>query len=287
MKKIVAVILLLCMVLTISACGKVKITMQDMYDAAQTEAMLANHKSVYVQEAMDGEVWFEKYTTKDYVFSYMPGDEEWVEFMTDDTCYCYAGDVHVLYLPVDPNGLHSFASDRAEKSAQNLLFEDCLDEIIESATKEDGRITVESVLSQKNLEMLAEDGVISGKSKYVLDAKSRELISIENNYNLKDDVSYHTSMKISYDVEEPELVKTFLAYEKQTENLRNITIVSNPGTAKEVSQSVQAPKGLILGFRYDDEAYVFEAFNDAACTETYDPYADTESDLTIYIRWTE
>ena len=74
----------------------------------------------------------------------------------------------------------------------------------------------------------------------------------------------------------------------QTENLRNITVVSNPGTEKEVSQSVQAPKGLAIGFRYDeDAAYVFEPYMDAACTESYDSHADTDSDLTIYIKWTE
>ena len=28
-------------------------------------------------------------------------------------------------------------------------------------------------------------------------------------------------------------------------------------------------------------------YTDAACTENYDPYADTDSDLTIYVKWTE
>ena len=87
--------------------------------------------------------------------------------------------------------------------------------------------------------------------------------------------------------EEPELVKTFLAYENQTEDLRSITVVSNPGTEKEVSQSVQVPKGLLIGLRYDeDTTYAFEVYTDAACTEAYDPYVNTDSDLTIYVKWT-
>ena len=94
--------------------------------------------------------------------------------------------------------------------------------------------------------------------------------------------------EVSYDIDAPERVREFLKYANETENLRNITVVSNPGTEKEVSQSVQVPKGLIIGLRYDeDTAYVFEVYTDAACTERYEPSADTNSDLTIYVTWTE
>ena len=40
MKKIVSLILMLCMILSLSACGKVEITMQEIYDANQTNALL-------------------------------------------------------------------------------------------------------------------------------------------------------------------------------------------------------------------------------------------------------
>ena len=53
---------------------------------------------------------------------------------------------------------------------------------------------------------------------------------------------------MTYDAEEPEMLKEFLGYVNQTENLHNVTIVSNPSTDKEESKSMQAPKGLIIGF---------------------------------------
>jgi hypothetical protein len=28
-------------------------------------------------------------------------------------------------------------------------------------------------------------------------------------------------------------------------------------------------------------------YTDAACTESYDPYVNTDSDLTIYVKWVE
>ena len=73
MKKIVTVILLLCVVLTFAACAVKKntppeITMQEIYDACRVEAMLQNHQSVSIREEMDGELFNEKYLTNEYSY---------------------------------------------------------------------------------------------------------------------------------------------------------------------------------------------------------------------------
>ena len=140
MKKIVAFILFLCIVLSLAACGKVEITMQDVYDAAQTEALLKNHQSVYIRDELDGEILNEKYLTKDYVFDYVPDPEsDWAEFMTDNACYSYIGGDYVRFLPIEPDGVRDgFASYRAEYYASVMLGADTLDEIIESADKKGG-----------------------------------------------------------------------------------------------------------------------------------------------------
>ena len=76
---------MLCLVLTITACGKVEITMQEIYDSVQTEAMLKNHQSVYIRDKLDGEAFNDRYLTKDYAFDYIPDAEsDWAEFMTDN-----------------------------------------------------------------------------------------------------------------------------------------------------------------------------------------------------------
>lgn len=288
MKKTVTVILMLCIALSLAACGKVEITMQEIYDATNTEALLKNHQSVSIRDELDGELFNERYLTNEYIFDYVPDAEaDWAEFMTDNACYSYLGGTYVRYLPITPDGVRDgFASYRAEHYAAVILGVDTLDETIESVSKKDGRISVTSVLSQKNLESMAEFGVTSGKFEYVLDAETREIISIKGDYTYSDGSIYRMASEISYDAEAPEMVKTFLEYENQTENLRNITVVSNPGTEKEVSQRIPVPKGLLIGLRYDEASeYAFEVYIDAACTEAYDPYADTESDLTIYVKW--
>ena len=288
MKKFVALVLLLCMVLTLAACAKMSVSMQEIYDATQTEAMLKNHQSVSIRDKMDGELFNERYLTKEYIFDYLPNAEsDWAEFVTDNSCYSYLGGAYVRYLPITPDGVSDgFASYRAEHYASVILDAETVDEVITSVSKKDGRFYAKSVLSQKILESMAEFGVTSGNFEYVLDAKTREILSIEGNYTYNDDSTHQMTSEISYDAEVPEMAKTFLEYENQTENLRTITVVTNPGTDKEVSQSVQVPKDLLVGLRYyEDSEYTFEVYTDAACTEAYDPYADTASDLTIYVKW--
>ena len=289
MKKIVALTLSLCMVLTLAACGKVEITMQEIYDATQTEALLKNHDSVYVRNESDGEYFDEKYLTQDYIYDYIHDEEfDWEEFTTDDAnYYCLNGD-YMRFWTITPDGVSSdFASYRTEYYASAILGAETVDEIIESVSKKDGRITVTSSLSQKNIEDMAELDVASGKFEYVLDAKTREIVALSGDYTYNDGTGNHLESEVSYDVDAPERVKEFLRYDNETENLRNITVVSNPGTEKEVSQSIQAAKGLAVGFRYEEEEYVFEVYADAACTELYDPYVDTDSDQTIYVKWVD
>ena len=289
MKKLVTLILMLCMILSLSACGKAEITMQEIYDANQTKALLKNHESVYVRNETDGEYFDEKYLTQDYIYDYIHDEEfDWVEFTTDDANYCCLNGDYVRFWTITPDGVSSdFASYRTEYYASAILGAETVDEIIESVSKKDGRITVTSSLSQKNIEDMAEYGVTAGKFEYVLDAKTREIVALNGDYTYDDGTGYHVDSEVSYDIDAPERVREFLKYANETENLRNITVVSNPGTEKEVSQSIQAAKGLAVGFRYEGEEYVFEVYADAACTELYDPYVDTDSDQTIYVKWVD
>ena len=289
MKRIFTFILLMCMVLTLSACGNVEITMQEIYDASQTGAMLKNHQNVYIRDELDGEIWMERYLTKEYICEHFIDEEfAYAELMTDDARYVYSSGDYLRYLYIAPDGVtNDFASDRAETYVSVILGEETLDEIIESVSKKDGRITVTSVLSSKNLETFAEDGVTAGKFGYVLDAKSREIISLTGDYTYDNGETHHLASEVIYDAEVPEKLREFLGYVNQTENLRNVTVVSNSGTGKEESKRIQAPKGFIIGFEYDEDLeYAAGFYTDVDCTVSYDPYADTDSDLTIYVKWT-
>ena len=290
MKKIISFILLLCMVLSLAACGKVEITMQEIYDASQTEALLKNHESVYIRNEMDGELWAESYLTKEYSYSYYPDKEfDYAEFMTDDANYVYSSGDYLRYMYIAPDGVtNDFTSDRTALYSSVILGEETLDETIESASKKDSRITVKSFWGEKALADPAADGITSSKTEYVMDAKTHELISVIANFVYEDGITFKTATEVTYDAEAPEMVEAFLKYANQTENLRTVTIVTSPGTEKEVSQKFQIPKGLIIGFTWDDAFEdKIELYTDAACTESYDPYVNTDSDITIYVKWAE
>lgn len=288
MKKILTFILLTCMVLTLAACGKAEITAQEIYDAGQVEAVLQNHQSVYVQSAMDDAFFVERYLTKEYSYMQYPDEEyAFAQFMTDSVSYAYMGGNYLRYLYITPDGVtNDFASDHAELRAIDLAA-DIVDETIESVSEKDGRIVVNSCLKEEILEEMAADGVLSGKSEYALDAKTKELISVITD-SVYEEGTLCVVTEITYDAEEPEMLEVFLKYANQTEELRNVTVVSNPGTAKEVSQDFRIPKGLIIGFTFGDDFEDKIAFyTDAACTESYDPYVNTDSDLTVYVKWAE
>jgi hypothetical protein len=269
--------------------GRLAISLQEIYDASLTEALLKNHEGVYIRNENDGELWRETYLTKDYAYDYIPDEEmPFAKFITDDACYYVDGGNRLLYLFITPDGVGDFAGERAEAYGAVILSEDILDEIIENVEIKDGRITVTTSLSGKSLEIWAEYGVTAGRFEYVLDAKTRELISVVSDYTYDDGAVFRVEVEVTFDAEAPELLKTLIEYANQTENLRNVTVVNNPGTEKEVSQSFGIPKGLIVGFSFgDDYADKVEFYTDAACTAAFDPYADTESDLTVYVKWAE
>ena len=57
MKKICLFVLALCLIISLCACGKVEITMQEVYDASLTETVFENHESAYVRDELDGEFY--------------------------------------------------------------------------------------------------------------------------------------------------------------------------------------------------------------------------------------
>ena len=269
--------------------GRLTITLQEIYNASKTEDLLKNHESVYIRNESDGEFWRETYLTKDYSYDYMPDEVlPFLNFMTDDANYYYDAGHRLRYFFVTPDGVGDFVKGREEYYSLVILGEECLDDIIESVIQKDGRITVKTVMSQKTIDSLVDFGVTSGRCEYVLDAKTREIISIFSSYTFADGTVSDSVIEMSYDVEMPEVLKEFLEHVNSTEDLRNVTIVINPGTDKEEIKSIQAPKGMVIGFEFDIvTGYEIEFYTDAACTEAYDPYAGTDSDLTVYVKWVE
>ena len=95
MKKFVTLIPMLCMILSLSACGKVEITMQEIYGATNIPALLEKHDSVYVLYTQNGEVYQEEYYSKEYCYTFLDGElyemeSDWASLITNHSYhYCY------------------------------------------------------------------------------------------------------------------------------------------------------------------------------------------------------
>lgn len=290
MKKIISVLLLLGLILSLAACGKVEITMQEIYDASHLNAQLENHNSIYVKSTMDNLVIDESYVTKDYDYSVYRGEYDGISYemaylTTDHSFFFYSDDLYGRSVLISPDGLSD--AYRTETDSMYVLAVETPLETIQSIEKKDNRITVTSTLDPANVEGAEHLGFVSSNCEYVLDAKTRELITSRSVIQYSDGTTYDVFTEFFYDAETPDILKTMLAYDQQTEDLRTITVVSNPGAENEISQDVQVPKGLAVELSPADYSDVYALYADAECTEEFLFTEDYDSDLTIYVKWGE
>ena len=151
--------------------------------------------------------------------------------------------------------------------------------------EEDGFIIVSCTADLEDIALM-EGGVVSCVETYTLDAKTREMVSIKTVYTYEDGTTEEGVVTITRDVEDPEGMKPFLAFAQETENMRTVTIVSNPGTENEKTESIQVPKGLQVAIGNDwGVEETFSVYEDAACTQPFEEEWDVNSDVTIYVKW--
>ena len=306
MKKIISLIFLLCLILSFSACGnkEITVTMQEIYDASNLEALLENHESVYIRYTESGEIYEELYLSKEYSYSFMDGEvygiESDVAFLTtNDSFYYYDDNNYVRSFLISKDGLTDAYNPLDD--VKFVFDESGLQETIESIEKKDGNITVISFNGPEAIEASGEEGLVSYNAEYVLDEETRELISTKAVLEYDDGTVYNVVMDFVYDGEIPEGMKALVDYEQRTDDLRTITVVSNPGTEGEKSESVQVPKGISVIFEPDlildidlttieSTSHIegaFDLYSDSACTQPLDMDEDKNSDVTVYVKWYE
>ena len=283
MKKIVAVVLLFVLVFSLSACGEKEITMQEIYEASVFDTVLSKHTSVHiVNTASDGV--YQDYITKDYSYEVTP---YFTTFTSVKTMYFDFDDECMCFVPINKDGVSNYAEQLAENNKSFVDPSSLEFTTITSTTKKDGKIIVNAVVDAKYFEDQIEEGGAMATScdwEIVLDAKTREIVAITITYAFDDGTTQTSNVVINYDAEVIEEVKPFLEYENQTENLRTITVVFNPGAENEKTETIQVPKGLYFEL---DSMSSFTTYADADCTEPLALADDYESDVTVYIKWAE
>ena len=302
MKKIVTFILLISMLITLAACGDnskkentaPKITAQEVYDAGKNmNALLGNHENVYFVVKTNGKVVREEFWGKDAYYCFY--DEEYMDigmdnssFVTDHSEYYCMDNEYARNVTLNKDGLMDL------KDAFSVVGEVAFisNKIVDSATatikEENGVIIATCVTNEEELTEIGYENMASCVETYTLDAKTREMISIKTVYTHKDGKVEEGIVTITRDVEIPEGMKEFVKLENETENLRTVTIVSNPGADNEKTETVKVAKGISLDLSPDFLLeQTFTIYADAACTQSMEKISDVDSDITVYIKWNE
>lgn len=272
--------------------AKLTISLNEVYEAGSLPTLLEKHDSVYVQRTENDEVYEEEYFSKEYsytFYSYTP-ESEYAFFLTNHSYYMYFKNMDVRIIILTPDGMIGMESLFAEEIDENIFSENLLNDTIVSVTEKDGKIIVRSVSDSEELAIYEAQGWILGEEDTVLDAKTREVIFEKASYTkIETGETYEGATYIIYDGDIPESMKKFVEYDKQTDNLRIVTIVSNPGAENEKTESIQVPKGLQVAISdlADVEEPLYTLYADAACTQTFEGEWDVNSDITIYVKWGE
>ena len=292
MKKILSLVLVLCMVLSLTACGNGKITAKEVYNAGKSLAALrGNHENVLIQITSNGTLVREEYMDDQYFYSFL--DSEYMEigadnlsFATKHSEYVFSGDSYVRWVMLKPDGmvdLKEYFTIVGESGFLSSALQDAEPVI----TEKDGLIFATRTYDAEEIAVIGE-GVASCEETYILDAKTREMTAVETIYTFEDGSIEVGIATITRDVEMPEGMKPFIEYDQETEDLRTVTIVSNPGEKNEKTESIQVAKGLKVGFIPDwGLTETCEMYTDAACTEVYDMEEISDSDQTVYVKWSK
>ena len=271
---------------------EVEITLQEVYDAGKNLlALLGDHENVYVCITSEGKVIREEYLSKQYAYSYYSADFmdigfEYSNFVTDTAAYSYFDGLYALDVTLTPDGIVETSGLLTLMGTSAFISSAVLNDET-TIVEEDGFIIVACTADLEDL-LLMEEGVVSCVETYTLDAETREMVSIKTVYTYEDGTTEEGVVTITRDVEDPESMKPFLAFAQETEDMRTVTIVSNPGTENEKTESIQVPKGLQVAIGSDwDVEETFSVYEDAACTQPFEEMWDVNSDITIYVKWDE
>ena len=306
MKKIVTFTLMMCMALSFTACNNngntstestssenntPVITLQEVYEAGKDyAALLGNHENVYIVATSNGKVLYETYIGKDYLYSsydaeYMDIGMNTSSFITNHSEYSCYDNAYERCVTLSPNGIVNLEDPLALAGQITFVASVILDDDY-VITEQDGLIIVTCTSNAEDI--YVDEGVISCAETYTLDAETREMLSVKTVYTYEDGRTEEGIATITRDVETPEGAKPFLAYEQATENLRTITIVSNPGAENEKTETIQTPKGLTVSLYPDFEIEEpFTMYADAACTQVMEEGLDVNSDAIVYVKWGE
>lgn len=257
-----------------------QITMEQVIEANSTEKLLSHYHSAYeVSPTM------RRYVETEFRYYNEDGVKE--EIQMPDTVYgLYDGQ---YWGQLTPGGV--WDSDSEYYAYFGLDHEATALEEIEKIEDNGDTLMLYTVLQPDSLSAKKDTLGIDYRDgdwiecSYKLDSETLAILETENVQCHADGTKEEPStVTVTYDAPRPEGALALLERLSDKQNLRTITLILNPGTEKESSDSVYVQKGEGV-MLINPEGKTLEVFKDSACTEPYTGGADTNKDLTIYGRF--
>ena len=270
--------------------GKLCISLQEVYEAGKDyNSLLGDHESVFIHVTSGGNVIWEEYFSNQYCYSYYSSEYldigfEYSSFSNGKDQYYCIDDVYTLGISIAPSGMVDI-SDIFSLAGSSSFIADAMLNDAATIIQKDGFIIVSCTADLD--EIYTDENVVSCVETYTIDAKTREMVAVKTTYTFDDGSIDEGVVTITRDGEIPEGMKPYVEYTQQTEDLRTITIVSNPGADNEKTESVQVVKGLLVEISPDyliEEPFTLYA--DADCTQVFED-SDLNADVTVYVKWGE
>lgn len=168
-----------------------------------------------------------------------------------------------------------------------MIFLKNSSEVIKSCEEKDGKIYVSTELTSAfSEELVTADGYTYNKGEfmtvdYILDAKTKVILSDKTMLVASDGTKREYAVfTVEYNVTRPELAQTMYEHATAKENLRTLTIITDPDTASEKTFTIKVPKGDAVQ-PYPADGYQ-TMFTDRTCTEKVTSM-DRNADGTVYM----
>ena len=251
--------------MALAGCGSTQtVTLEEMQQATQTDQLLKTYTSVQTTTVFgEDNFTFTQYADKDLLFVsavdqsdlYLDGVQY---FVADEDIFS-----KTMFILQEP--LTYYAAD-------NLVFEADPEETIKSCEKKDGKLYVSTELTAKRSEeLVTNEGYTYNDGEYltsiyILDAKTKEIQSFSEVLNAADGTTCpYVEVTAEYGTERPAMAQELYEHSTTKENLRTVTIITDPDTDTEQSNTVQLPKGdRVLAYFPDGYDTLF---TDRDCTE--------------------
>ena len=281
MKRILSFFLVVLLLAFMTACGAketetAEISLLKLMEANRTETLLEKYDSFSLRMEYEGsEIIYYVDDTLAY-FEETPGFYSVTSgegfYYNEEGNYCrelYAG------MEMDNSWYASLAFDP----------EVTLQEEIVDVQHSDGNIVIHTIMPKDKLEAQGPeaDGMESMKVEYRVAGDDYRLLSAVQTNTFADGTTSSITVSAAYNVERLEKAQELYDKLTQTEDVRTVTLVLDPGTPEEASYSVTVPKGGDRVAPIYPEEYGAELYLDAECTQVFDGATDYNTDMTLYL----